>query len=187
MPIVAVKGIGGYHLACDALDAATIETLRERKYRKERPFAIMARDLVTARQLIELDDGGEETLTSQARPIVLATARRRLPGVAPDNRELGVMLPYAPLHHLLFSAGAPDVLVMTSANRSGEPMAYDDADAQTSLTGIADAFLIGERRIARRIDDSVVSCSIVRDDDRSPRARHGSASRRFNPGPHRAR
>jgi hydrogenase maturation protein HypF len=154
--IVAVKGIGGYHLACDATNAATIETLRERKYRKERPFALMVCDLETARELIELDAAGEETLTSQARPIVLATARRTLAGVAPDNRELGVMLPYAPLHHLLFAAGAPDVLVMTSANRSGEPMAYDDADAQTSLAGIADAFLIGERRIARRIDDSVV-------------------------------
>ena len=154
--IVAVKGIGGYHLACDATNAATIEMLRERKYRKERPFALMARDLVTARELIELDEMGEGTLTSQARPIVLATARRTLSGVAPDNRELGVVLPYAPLHHLLFADGAPDVLVMTSANRSGEPMAYDDADAEMSLTGIADVFLIGERRIARRIDDSVV-------------------------------
>ena len=154
--IVAVKGIGGYHLACDATNAATIDALRERKYRKERPFALMARDLAKARELIALDEVGEAALTSQARPIVLATAMRELPGVAPDNRELGVMLPYTPLHHLLFAAGAPDVLVMTSANRSGEPMAYDDADAVTLLAGIADAFLIGERRIARRIDDSVV-------------------------------
>jgi hydrogenase maturation protein HypF len=154
--IAAVKGIGGYHLVCDATNAATIETLRERKYRKERPFALMARDLATGRELIDLDAAGEDVLTSAARPIVLATARRTLPGVAPDNRELGVMLPYAPLHHLLFAAGAPSVLVMTSANRSGEPMAYDDADATASLAGIADAFLIGERRIARRIDDSVV-------------------------------
>lgn len=154
--IVAVKGIGGYHLACDAANAASVAALRERKYRKERPFALMARDLATARELIELDAAGEETLTSTARPIVLAPARRELDGVAPDNRELGVMLPYAPLHFLLFAAGAADVLVMTSANRSGEPMAYDDADATSSLAGIADAFLIGERRIARRIDDSVV-------------------------------
>jgi hydrogenase maturation protein HypF len=154
--IVAVKGIGGYHLACDAANAAAIAALRERKYRKERPFALMARDAATARALIELDAEGERALTSLARPVVIAAMRRELPGVAPDNRELGVMLPYAPLHHLLFAAGAPDVLVMTSANRSGEPMAYDDDDAQTLLTGIADAFLIGERGIARRIDDSVV-------------------------------
>ncbi len=116
----------------------------------------MARDLGAARALIELDADGERVLTSLARPVVLATALRDLPGVAPGNRELGVMLPYAPLHHLLFAAGAPAVLVMTSANRSGEPMAYDDADARALLAGIADAFLIGERRIARRIDDSVV-------------------------------
>jgi hydrogenase maturation protein HypF len=154
--IVAVKGIGGYHLACDAENAATIAALRERKYRKERPFALMARDLATARELIALDDAGASELVSLARPIVLAPGRRELAGVAPDNRELGVMLPYAPLHHLLFAAGAPDVLVMTSANRSGEPMAYGDADAEELLAGIADAFLIGERRIARRIDDSVV-------------------------------
>jgi hydrogenase maturation protein HypF len=154
--IVAIKGIGGYHLACDVRNAATIAALRERKYRKERPFALMARDAATARELIELDGEGERELASLARPVVIATMRREFPGVAPDNRELGVMLPYAPLHHLLFAAGAPDVLVMTSANRSGEPMAFDDEDAQTLLTGIADAFLVGERRIARRIDDSVV-------------------------------
>jgi len=153
--IVAVKGIGGYHLACDAANAAAVGALRERKYRKERPFAVMARDLGVARALIELDDEAEALLKSVARPIVLAPARRALGGVAPDNRELGVMLPYTPLHHLLFASGAPDVLVMTSANRSSEPMAYDDADAAASLTGIADAFLIGERGIARRVDDSV--------------------------------
>ena len=78
-----------------------------------------------------------------------------LPGVAPGNCEFGVMLPYAPLHHLLFEAGAPEVLVMTSANRSSEPIAYEDADARQRLSGLADAFLIGERPIARRVDDSV--------------------------------
>jgi hydrogenase maturation protein HypF len=153
--IVAVKGIGGFHLACDATNADAIGALRERKYRKERPFAVMARDLGVARALVELDDDARALLTSVARPIVLAPARRTLAGVAPDNRELGVMLPYTPLHHLLFASGAPDVLVMTSANRSSEPMAYDDDDALAQLTGIADAFLIGERRIARRVDDSV--------------------------------
>ncbi|MDP9106972.1 MAG: Sua5/YciO/YrdC/YwlC family protein, partial [Candidatus Eremiobacteraeota bacterium] len=153
--IVAVKGIGGYHLACDARYACTVGALRERKYRKERPFAVMARDLGVARALIDLDVGAEALLTSVARPIVLAPARLTLDGVAPDNRELGVMLPYTPLHHLLFASGAPDVLVMTSANRSSEPMVYEDDDAVASLTGIADAFLIGERAIARRVDDSV--------------------------------
>ncbi|HEV2738904.1 MAG TPA: carbamoyltransferase HypF [Candidatus Elarobacter sp.] len=153
--IVAVKGIGGYHLACDAANAVAVGALRERKYRKERPFAVMARDLDVARALIELDGEAEALVTSVARPIVLAPARRTLDGVAPNNRELGVMLPYTPLHHLLFACGAPGAIVMTSANRSSEPMAYDDDDAVASLAGIADAFLIGERRIARRVDDSV--------------------------------
>ncbi|MFN2460289.1 MAG: carbamoyltransferase HypF [Candidatus Velthaea sp.] len=153
--VVAVKGLGGYHLACDAGNAITVEALRARKYRKERPFALMAPDLATAGTLIDINDEAEALLTSRARPIVIAPARRLLPGIAPDNCELGVMLPYAPLHHLLFAAGAPSVLVMTSANRSGEPMAYADAEAQATLAGIADAFLVGERRIARRLDDSV--------------------------------
>lgn len=153
--ILALKGIGGYHLACDATNATAVAALRERKYRKERPLAVMARSLETARALVELDPAAEALLTSVARPIVLAAARCVLDGVAPENRELGVMLPYAPVHGLLFASGAPDAIVLTSANRSSEPMAYDDGDAMTSLTGIADAFLVGERRIARRIDDSV--------------------------------
>jgi hydrogenase maturation protein HypF len=154
--IVAIKGIGGYHLACDARDAAAVAALRERKYRKERPFAVMARDLATARMLVDLDLESEALLTSIERPIVLAPARCDLPGVAPENRDLGVMLPYTPLHHLLFRAGAPSVLVMTSANRSSEPIAYRNDEARSSLRGIADAFLIGERPIARRMDDSIV-------------------------------
>jgi hydrogenase maturation protein HypF len=153
--IVAVKGIGGYHLACDARNAGTVAALRERKYRKERPFAVMANSMRAARKLVELDDDSTALLASVARPIVLAPARRVLGGVAPDNRELGVMLPYTPLHHLLFAFDAPDVLVMTSANRSSEPMAFEDDGAAVSLAGIADAFLIGERRIARRVDDAV--------------------------------
>ncbi|MDQ6943693.1 MAG: carbamoyltransferase HypF, partial [Candidatus Eremiobacteraeota bacterium] len=153
--IVAVKGIGGYHLACDAKNAAAVANLRERKFRKERPFAVMANSLRAAGTLVELDDAATALLTSVARPIVLAPARGNFDGVAPDNRELGVMLPYTPLHHLLFAGGAPDALVMTSANRSSEPMAYEDEDAVAQLTGIADAFLMGERRIARRVDDSL--------------------------------
>lgn len=153
--ILAVKGLGGYHLACDARNSAAVAALRERKYRKEKPFAVMARDLAEVVSLVELSAESETLLTSSARPIVLAPARVDLKGVAPQNNELGVMLPYTPLHHLLFAAGAPGALVMTSANRSSEPIAYDDQDALERLFGIADAFLIGQRPIARRVDDSV--------------------------------
>jgi len=153
--ILAVKGLGGYHLACDARNRAAVAALRQRKYRKEKPFALMARNLEVARTLVEFSVEAETLLTSTARPIVLAPAMANLSGVAPGNNELGVMLPYAPLHHLLFAAGAPDVLVMTSANRSSEPIAYEDEDALSRLSGIADAFLMGERPIARRVDDSV--------------------------------
>jgi len=154
--ILAVKGLGGYHLACDAANSQAVNLLRERKFRKEKPFALMARDLNAARRLAFLSTTVEELLQSAARPIVLSTAQEILPHIAPDNDELGIMLPYTPLHHLLFAAGAPDVLVMTSANRSSEPIAYEDADAVARLQGLADAFLIGERPIARRVDDSVV-------------------------------
>ncbi len=153
--IVAVKGLGGYHLACDAWKREAVAAMRERKFRKEKPFAIMVPDLERARQLVELLPEAEDLMTSIARPIVLAKAKIELPEVAPDNTELGVMLPYTPLHHLLFAAGAPGILVMTSANRSSEPIAYEDQDAFESLAGIADAFLAGERPIARRVDDSV--------------------------------
>jgi hydrogenase maturation protein HypF len=154
--IVAIKGLGGFHLACDARNASAVTALRERKYRKEKPFAVMARNLEIARALVKLSPDGEELLVSTARPIVLAPSKVELAGVAPGNNELGVMLPYTPLHHLLFAAGAPEVLVMTSANRSSEPIAYEDADALSSLSGIADAFLVGQRPIVRRVDDSVV-------------------------------
>jgi len=154
--IVAIKGLGGYHLACDAKASGAVLALRERKYRKEKPFALMVKNLETARELVQLSDDAEQALTSVARPIVLAPAQAQLPGVAPDCDELGVMLPYTPLHHLLFAAGAPQVLVMTSANRSSEPICYEDEDAFDRLAGLADAFLVGERPIARRVDDSVV-------------------------------
>lgn len=153
--ILAVKGLGGYHLACDAEQAGAVRAMRERKFRKEKPFALMVRDLAIARRLCRLSPEGEALLTSNARPIVLAEAAVDLPGVAPDNGDLGLMLPYTPLHHLLFAAGAPEVVVMTSANRSNEAIAYEDEDAQARLTGLADAFLVGERPIARRVEDSV--------------------------------
>lgn len=153
--ILAVKGLGGYHLACDARNPRAVAALRERKFRKEKPFAVMVRDLDTAHQQVELSSGAEALLCSTARPIVLAPAKVSLEGVAPGNSELGLMLPYTPLHHLLFAAGAPEILVMTSANRSSEPIAYEDEQALEQLSGIADAFLIGQRPIARRVDDSV--------------------------------
>ena len=153
--VVAVKGLGGYHLACDGCNPQAVSALRERKYRKEKPFALMVKDLASARGLVDLSAQAETLLTSVARPIVLAPAKVELSGVAPGNTEFGVMLPYTPLHHLLFAAGAPDILVMTSANRSSEPIAYDDEDALQSLARVADAFLMGERPIARRVDDSV--------------------------------
>jgi hydrogenase maturation protein HypF len=153
--ILAIKGLGGYHLACDAHYSEAVFALRARKYRKEKPFALMVKNIDIARGLIELSPYLEALLHSTARPIVLAQAKTELPGVAPDNDDLGVMLPYTPLHHLLFAAGAPEILVMTSANRSSEPIAYRDEDALQQLSGIADAFLIGQRPIARRVDDSV--------------------------------
>ncbi|MDQ4079220.1 MAG: carbamoyltransferase HypF [Gemmatimonadota bacterium] len=154
--IVGMKGIGGFHLTCDATNPEAVLALRTRKYRKEKPFAVMAKDVASARALVDLSSVAEEMLTSPARPIVLAPARVELRHVAPDSRELGVMLPYAPIHHLLFERDAPSALVMTSANRSNEPIAYEDADARERLAEITDALLIGERRIARRVEDSVV-------------------------------
>ena len=153
--ILAVKGLGGYHLACDARNARAVAALRERKFRKEKPFAVMAKDAAIAASIVELSAGAESLLRSIERPIVLAPTRVEFAGVAPDNDELGVMLPYTPLHHLLFAEGAPEILVMTSANRSSEPIAYEDDEALARLSEIADAFLIGQRPIARRVDDSV--------------------------------
>ena len=158
--IVAIKGLGGYHLGCDARNAGAVLALRERKYRKEKPFALMVKGLKVAQELVELSPEAEQLLTSVARPIVLAPARVELAGVAPESDELGVMLPYTPLHYLLFAAGAPEALVMTSANRSSEPICYEDDDALERLAGLADGFLIGERPIARRVDDSVARAGI---------------------------
>jgi hydrogenase maturation protein HypF len=157
--ILAIKGLGGYHLACDAKNEIAIAKLRERKFRKEKPFALMAKNLEVLEPYVFLDSVAKELLKSMPRPIVLiAKGESSLPeALAPDNTELGVMLPYMPLHHLLFEAGSPDLLVMTSANRSSEPIAYKDDGALEHLTGIADAFVMGERPIARRVDDSVVA------------------------------
>jgi hydrogenase maturation protein HypF len=158
--IVAIKGLGGYHLACDAANTEAVRALRTRKYRKEKPFALMVKNIDLARALIDLTPESEALMNSVARPIVLAHAKIELAQVAPDNDDLGVMLPYTPLHHLLFAAGAPEVLVMTSANRSSEPIAYKDHDAQQQLSAIADGFLVGGRPIGRRVDDSVARVGV---------------------------
>lgn len=158
--IVAVKGTGGYHLACDARQADAVARLRVRKFRKERPFALMVRDEQTLTSLVDISEEMRAMAVSAARPIVLARARVALPGVSPENGDLGVMLPSTPVHHLLFDLGAPDVLVMTSGNRSSEPIAYDDEDARQRLADLADAWLVGERPIARRVDDSVVQGTV---------------------------
>jgi hydrogenase maturation protein HypF len=158
--VLAVKGLGGYHLACDALNPTAVRALRQRKYRKQKPFALMVRNIEVARKLVELSEDASGLLMSKARPIVIAPAKAELEAVAPENNELGVMLPYTPLHFLLFAAGAPEVLVMTSANRSSEPIAYEDEEALDRLSEIADAFLIGERPIARRVDDSVTRAGV---------------------------
>ncbi len=146
--ILAIKGIGGYHLACAARDVSAVRRLRERKFRKEKPFALMVPDVASAQTIARLNDSHLELLTGSARPIVLAPSQEPFPEVAPDTNELGLMLPYAPLHNMLFHFGAPDPLVLTSANRSSEPIAYLDDDAADRLSGIADAFLVGERPIA---------------------------------------
>jgi hydrogenase maturation protein HypF len=156
--IVAVKGIGGFHLACPAGDEEAVARLRARKRREEKPFAVMAPDLDAARALARLDAADEALMCARDRPIVLAPRRGGAavaPSVAPGSADLGVMLPYSPLHHLLLGdAGAP--LVMTSGNVSDEPIAHRDDDALERLAGIADLFLVHDRPIATRTDDSVV-------------------------------
>lgn len=156
--VVAVKGLGGYHLAVAAHDEQAAAALRGRKHREDKPFAVMAADLAQARLLCEIDDAAAALLTSRARPIVLLPRHAGAPvatAVAPGNRSLGLMLPYTPLHHLLLAELAQP-MVLTSGNVSDEPIAYEDADALTRLGGIADAFLTHDRPIHTRTDDSVV-------------------------------
>jgi hydrogenase maturation protein HypF len=155
--IVAVKGLGGYHLAADAASEVAVAALRARKHREDKPFAVMVADLDAARRLCRVDDAEAALLTSQARPIVLLARRpdaEVAASVAPGNRQLGVMLPYTPLHHLLL-ATVDRPLVLTSGNVSDEPIAYRDDDALKRLGGIADAFLTHDRAIHIRTDDSV--------------------------------
>jgi hydrogenase maturation protein HypF len=156
--VLAVKGLGGYHLAVRADDADAVARLRAAKHREDKPFAVMAPTLDAARALVDLPAGAVEVLTSRRAPIVLLPRRRGAavaPAVAPGNGDLGVVLPYTPLHHLLAEElGVP--FVLTSGNVSDEPIAHRDDDARSRLAGLADGFLTHDRPIHVRTDDSVV-------------------------------
>ena len=173
--IVALKGIGGFHLMCDAGNAEAVARLRRRKNRDSKPFAVMAANVASARLMAQVDETCAELLRGPARPIVLMPLRAEAatplaPEVAPGLASIGVMLPYAPLHHLLFhcAAGQPTgdawreapldfVIVATSANPRGEPLVADDEEAQARLGGIADLVVTHDREIVSRLDDSVVT------------------------------
>ena len=160
--IVAIKGLGGFHLACDARNESAVASLRQRKQRDQKPFAVMMANVDQVKRTCEVTIAESHLLSSPQSPIVLLprrsdNARREIAdSVAPGNPDLGVMLPYTPLHHLLFEAldGCP--LVMTSGNRSDEPIAYEDDDAIRRLNSIADLFLTHNRPIRVGCDDSVV-------------------------------
>ena len=183
--VLAVKGLGGYHLAADATCEEAVARLRARKHREDKPFAVMVADLAAARRLAEIDTAAADLLTSPARPIVLLPRRPQAEpdagvaaATAPGNRQLGIMLPYTPLHHLLLAAlgeaeqsgesghpgelGIPGIwasgsrpMVLTSGNVSDEPIVYRDEEALARLAGIADAFVVHDRAIHIRTDDSV--------------------------------
>src|SRR5581483_11042651 len=160
--IVALKGIGGFHLACDATSEEAVRRLRARKHREEKPFAVMVRTLEDAEAIGVVGPAERELLTSIERPIVLlrkhaaACTPPLAAAVAPRNQNVGVMLAYSPLHHLLLAdAGVP--LVMTSANLTDEPIAYQNDEALRRLVGIADLFLLHDRAIVTRCDDSVAA------------------------------
>ncbi|HUM72140.1 MAG TPA: carbamoyltransferase HypF, partial [Chloroflexota bacterium] len=161
--IVAVKGLGGFHLACDAANDAALTTLRERKGRVDKPFAVMAWDITAVRQFAHVSEEEAALLTAKERPILLLRQKKNSPLsplIAPGNNTIGVMLPYTPLHYLLLDTQSPNlqspVLVMTSANYSDEPIVKDNDEARQRLATLADAFLMHNREIHGRCDDSVI-------------------------------
>jgi hydrogenase maturation protein HypF len=157
--VVAVKGLGGFHLAADATNPAAVALLRRRKRRVEKPFAVMVPDLQAAQEICEVDSAAATVLQSMQRPIVLLPKKTlsMIPDdVAPFNRYLGIFLPYTPLHYLLLAEGGFKALVMTSGNLSEEPIAIDNREAANRLNGLADYFLVHNRDILLRCDDSVV-------------------------------
>jgi hydrogenase maturation protein HypF len=155
---VALKGLGGFHLACDATSASAVQRLRDRKHRERKPLAVMLRDLAQAEEIAELNDIEREALLSVERPIVLARSRAGSPLVSQVSGAIplvGIVMPYTPMHHLLLrDAGVP--LVMTSGNLSDEPMVTTNADAIAQLGHVADVFLLHSRDIVTRVDDSIV-------------------------------
>ena len=165
--IVAIRGMGGFHLACDATNAEAVRQLRRRKHRSAKPFAVMVRNIAAAEAYCKVNSVERELLTGREKPIVILRRRNRGPvvdDVAPGNGTLGVLLPYSPLHLLLLHQGdrvldaepVPEALVMTSGNLSEEPIATGNDDALVRLGPLADAFLLHNREIIQRCDDSVV-------------------------------
>jgi hydrogenase maturation protein HypF len=156
--VLAIKGLGGYHLACDATNELAVTELRRRKNREEKPLALMVANLSAAAELVDVSKEERELLLSQRGPIVLARGKTNAgvaESVAPGNAYLGIMLPYTPLHHLLM-VEADKPIVLTSGNLTDEPIAYVDSDARDRLSGLVDAWLIHDRPIHVRCDDSVV-------------------------------
>lgn len=157
--ILAIRGLGGFHLACDPRDDAAVRRLRERKRRSDKPFALMARDLEAVERFCDVSEQDRHALLSPRRPIVILPRRAEdgiSAAVAPGNYTLGVMLPYSPLHHLLFTGAPYDVLVMTSGNLSEEPIVTSNEEALERLRPLVDWFLLHNRDIYMRADDSVV-------------------------------
>lgn len=156
--VLAIKGIGGFHLAVNALDDKAVRLLRSRKRREAKPLAMMAADIETIARYAVVDGAAVELLTGPASPIVLLTKKNTdliAPSVAEGTHSFGFMLPYAPLHHLLFAEAGISVLIMTSANLSDEPLICDNTAAMTQLNGVADFFLVHDRPVYRQVDDSV--------------------------------